>query len=183
METKEAADWLREPFNKHTFIGNLDTNAYIKERMYPIVVPRVPITFDLSIQEHLREVEGENNLAPNTICKARWIKLMYRCHPKQLVAYAMFTLSSASEANRLIRDGMNICSNRMYPKRLKYKHKQCMKCRKWGHFVAECHAEADTCGTCSENDFTKDHTDSEKRYCVADEQQQARIIYSHQRCV
>ena len=167
LETKEAADWLREPFNKHAFTGNLDTNVYIKERTYPIVVPRVPITFDPLNQDHLREVEGANNLAPNTVCKARWIKPIYRRHPKQLVAYATLTLSSASEANRLIRDGMNICSNRTYPKRLKYEPKQCMKCRKWGHFAAECHAKADTCGTCRENHFTKDCTDNEKRYCVA----------------
>ena len=53
LELKEAAKWLREPFNKHAFTGNLDTNVYIKERTYPIVVPRVPITFDPAVQEHL----------------------------------------------------------------------------------------------------------------------------------
>ena len=167
LESKEAADWLREPFNKHAFTGNLDANAFIKERTYPIVVPRVPITFEPANQDHLRKVEGVNNLAPNTICKARWIKPIYRRHPKQLVAHATFTLSSACEANRLIRDGMNICSNRTYPKRLKYEPKQCMKCRKWGHFAAECHAKVDTCGTCGENHVTSECTESEKRYCVA----------------
>ena len=95
------------------------------------------------------------------------IKPMYRRHPKQLVAYATLTLSPASEANRLIRDGMNICGNRTYPKRLKYEPKQCMKCHKWGHFAAECHAKADTCVTCGENHITRECTDNERRYCVA----------------
>ena len=167
LESKEVAEWLWEPFNKHTFTDNLDTNMYIKERTYPIVVLRVLITFDPTIQEHLQEVEAANNLAPNTVCKARWIKPLYRRHPKQLVAYATLTLSSASEANRLIRDGMNICSSRTYPTRLKYETKQCMKCHKWGHFAAECHAKDDTCGTCGENHVTKECTDNGKRYCIA----------------
>ena len=62
---------------------------------------------------------------------------------------------------------MNICSSRTYPTRLKYEPKQCMKCRKWGHFVAECHAKDDTCGTSGENHVTKECTDNGKRYCVA----------------
>ena len=167
LVTKEAAEWLREPFNKVAFTEKLDANAYIKERTYPLVVPRVPITFDPQIQEHLREVETINNLAPNTISKARWIKPLYRRHAKQTVAYATLSLNSANEANRLIRDGMYICSNRTYPKRLKYEPKQCMKCRKWGHFAAECQAKTDTCGTCGENHITKDCVDKGKRFCVA----------------
>ena len=125
---KEGAEWLREPFNKTVFTKKLDTNAYIKDRTYPLVVPRVPISFELHNQEHLCEIETINNLAPNSISKARWIKPLYRRHAKQTVAYATLSLNSASEANRLIRDGMYICSNRTYLKRLKYELKQCMKC-------------------------------------------------------
>jgi hypothetical protein len=167
LATKEAADWLREPFNKHAFTSELDTNAHIKDRAFPILVPRVPLTFDPSNQEHLREVEGANNLAPNTINKARWIKPVYRRHPKQRFAYATLSLNSAHEANRLIRDGLYVCSNRTYPKRLKYEPKQCMKCRKWGHFASECNATIDTCGTCGEDHGTRECVKEGKRYCVA----------------
>ena len=131
------------------------------------MVLRVPISFELDNQEHLQEIETVNNLEPDTISKARWIKPMYRRHPKQHVAYTTISLSSASKANRLIRDGMNICSARTYPIRLKYKPKQCMKCCKWGYFASECHANADTCGTCGENHTTRDCKDSGKRFCVA----------------
>ena len=167
LATKEAADWLQEPFNKVAFTKKLDANAYIKDRTYPLVVARVPISFDPLKQEHLREVETINKLAPNSISKARWIKPLYRRHAKQTVAYATLSLNSANEADRLIRDGMYICSNRTYPKRLKCEPKQCMKCRKWGHFAAECQAKTDTCGTCGENHVTKDCADKGKRYCVA----------------
>ena len=139
----------------------------IKERTYPLVVPRVPISFEPMNQEHLREIEVVNNLEPNTIRKARWIKPMYRQHPKQLVAYTTISLSSASEANRLIRDGMFICSTRTYPTRLKYEPKQCMKCHKWGHFASECHTNTDTCGTCRDKHATRDCKDSGKQFCMA----------------
>ena len=167
LATKEAAEWLREPFNKVAFTKKLDANAYIKERTYPLVVPRVPISFEPHNQEHLREVKTINNLAPNTVCKARWIKPLYRWHTKQTVAYATLSLNSANEANRLIRDGMYIFSNRTYPKRLKYEPKQCMKCCKWGHFAAECQVKTDTCGTCGENHIMKECADKEKRFCMA----------------
>ena len=167
LASKEAVNWLREPFNKVAFTEKLDANAYIKDRTYLLVVPRVPISFDPQNQEHLHEVETINNLALNSISKARWIKLVYRRHAKQTVAYATLSLNSANEANRLIRDGMYICSNRMYLKRLKYEPKQCMKCRKWGHFASECQAKLDICGTCSENHFTKDCVNKEYRFCVA----------------
>ena len=81
--------------------------------------------------------------------------------------YATLSLNSANEANRLRQDGMYICSNRTYPKRLKYEPKQCMKCCKWGHFAAECQAKMDTCRTCGENHIMKDCADKGKRYCVA----------------
>ena len=61
LATKDAADWLREPFNKVAFTEKLDAHVYIKERTYPLVVPRVPISFDPLNQEHLREVEAINN--------------------------------------------------------------------------------------------------------------------------
>ena len=102
LVSREAAEWLQEPFNKVAFTEKLDANAYIKERTYPLVVPRVPISFDPQIQEHLCEVETINNLALNTISKARWIKPLYRRHAKQTIAYAMLSLNSANKANRLI---------------------------------------------------------------------------------
>ncbi len=167
LVSKEAADWLRDPINELAFTSKLDDNAYIRDRVYPILVPRVPLTLDPNSQEHLREIESMNDLMPKTIRKARWIKPEYRRNPKQRFAYATISLSSASEANRLIRDGMYICSTRVFPKRLKYEPKQCMKCRRWGHFASECRATTNTCGTCGGEHATRDCEDPNKRHCVA----------------
>ena len=130
LQTKEAADWLREPSNEAAFIKELGTEAHIKGRVYPILIPRVPLSFDPENEENLQEVESANDLPPKTISKAWWIKPAYRRHLRQQYTYATFSLSTAAEANRLIRDGMLICSRRAFPQRLKYEPRQCMKCRK-----------------------------------------------------
>ena len=57
-------------------MDKLDANTQIKERMYPLVVLRVPISFEPTDQEQLQELEAVNNLEPNTINKARCIKPM-----------------------------------------------------------------------------------------------------------
>jgi hypothetical protein len=136
--TKEATAWLREPTNETAFINKMGMSTHIKDRNFPILVPRVPLSFDPTNQEHLHKVESVNNLPPKTLSKARWIKPEYRRHPNQKFAYATFSISLATEANRLIRDGMYICSMRTFPKRLKYKPRQCMKCWKWGHYASKC---------------------------------------------
>ncbi|KAF8266306.1 hypothetical protein EI94DRAFT_1511322, partial [Lactarius quietus] len=49
----------------------------------------------------------------------------------------------------------------------KMEPKQCMKCRKWGHFAVECLEERDRCGNCGEDHLTKDCPDKDKRFCVS----------------
>ena len=131
------------------------------------MVPRIPLTFDPNNPKHLREVEEVNRMVPNTIKKARWIKPEYRRTPGQSCAHAIFTISSVTDANQLIKNGIYICNARTYPKKLKYEPKQCMKCRKWGHYAAECRAQSDTCGTCSGQHKTSECKADNKRYCVS----------------
>ena len=77
-------------------------------------------------------------------------------------------MSMPEDANtiiRIIRNGLYICGMKTYPK-MKTKLKQCMKCRKWGHFTNECLAEKDYYGNCGEDHLTKDCPDKDRHYCV-----------------
>jgi hypothetical protein len=161
--SKEAADWVRTPTNEIVFTRKFDPDTTIRDCIHPIMVPRIPLTFNPNNPEHLSEIEEVNRLPPKTIKKARWIKPEYRRAPGQSCAHAIFTISSVTEANRLIKDGIYVCNNRLFPKKLKYS----MKCRKWGHFAADCRAQVDTCGTCGVQHKTSKCKVENKRFCVS----------------
>ena len=51
---KEAAEWFRQPEVELTILPKLGSTAQVRERSYQILVPRVPVTFDMGKEEHLR---------------------------------------------------------------------------------------------------------------------------------
>ena len=167
LNSEEAVSWIREPYNETTFEKAFSPEAHIRERAYNLIVPRVPVTFEPSEDKHLREIEEANSLNISAISKARWIKPMERRRPDQTHAYAIITLTSADNANILIRDGLVICGTKVRPTKQKHEPMQCMKCRRWGHLVAECPSEKDTCGNCGEEHRTSTCKNRNKTFCVA----------------
>jgi hypothetical protein len=112
-------------------------------------------------------VEEVNGLTAHSIVKARWIKLEYRRSHDQRLAHATLSISLATTANRLIRDGMHICGTKIFPAKLKQEPIQCMKCRKWGHVVAACLEASDTCGTCGGKHQTRSCNTTDKIHCMS----------------
>jgi hypothetical protein len=163
----KVMDWLKDQDAEFGFLSEFSRDASLSKRSYPILVPRIPLSFDPSNDAHLREVEEINDLPVGVIQKARWIKPEYRRAPGQRAAHAIFTLSEITVANRCIRDGLYVCGLRIRPSRLKHEPLQCMKCRKWGHFANACSAEVDTCGTCGGEHRTKECNTKDKIYCVS----------------
>ena len=165
--SKEIAEWFRQPQIELNILPQIDSSATIKERSFQLLVPRVPVTFEPTKEEHLRELEEQNNVHSKRIRKAKWIKPIYRRALGQQLAHLALTVSTPEDAYILIRDGIYICGVKTYPKKLKVELKQCMKCRKWGHFASECLAEKDVCGNCGEDHMMKDCTEAGRRYCVS----------------
>jgi hypothetical protein len=130
VNSKETAEWLKDPDVEMAFTDAFSKDSHIRERTYELVVPRVPLTFDPKEDEHLREVEEANRLNTKEIRRAKWIKPIDRQRPDQTHAYAIFSIASAASANTLIRDGLNICGTKVRPTKLKQEPVQCMKCRK-----------------------------------------------------
>jgi hypothetical protein len=77
FKTKEAAEWFRQPQVGLTLLPKVDKDASVKDRSYQILVPRVPIVFNLEDEEHLREAEEGNNINTRVLHKAKWIKPVY----------------------------------------------------------------------------------------------------------
>jgi hypothetical protein len=139
----------------------------MKARNFQILVPRVPVIFEPDNKGNIRELEEQNNMTEGSLPKARWIKPVYRRTLGQHSAHLALSVSTPEDANTLIRDGIYICGVKTYPRKLKTEPKQCMKCRKWGHFAADCLEDKDACGNCGENHHTKECPDSSRRYCIS----------------
>lgn len=167
MSSKEAANWLRHPEVTPVFTANFLTGAVVKPRQFPLIVPRIPLTFEPEDGEHLREVEESNDLPKDVIAKAKWIKPEFRRKMDQTVAHATFMLNDVNVANRCIRDGILICGVKVYPAKQKRQPIQCMKCRGWGHYANVCHRTKDICGTCGGEHRSSDCDGNWGNYCVS----------------
>ena len=129
LNSKEAANWVRELGNKEMFTNAFSKGSHIRDRLYNIVAPRVPLTFEPENTTHLREIEEANGLTPCAMRKARWIKPAERRKSGQTHTFAILSFSSVDTANKLIRDGIGICSSLIRPTKQKQEPIQCIKCR------------------------------------------------------
>ncbi|KAH9053283.1 hypothetical protein EDB87DRAFT_1569423 [Lactarius vividus] len=90
---KEATDWIRMPINEASFTKEFDPDTSIWKQVHPLMIPRVPTTFDPDNPAHLCEIEEANRIP---IKAARWIKPTYRCTPEQRFAHPLLLLSCRS---------------------------------------------------------------------------------------
>ena len=167
LDSKETVAWIREPENEMTFADSFVKGAHIRDRVFSLIAPSIPLTFEPDNATHLREIEEANNLPSRVIRKARWIKPIGRRRPGQTHAYAIMSLSSVVTANKIIKDGVVICGKVVRPTKQKQEPAQCMKCRRWGHFAAYCLDADDTCGTCGGKHRTSACENKEKLHCVS----------------
>ena len=109
FKEKEVVNWLQDAGVELEFTTRISPDASISKRIYSILAPRIQLTFDLSDEKQLREIEECNSLPVSSIGKARWIKPAYGRAPGQKAAHAILAIRDASVANVCIRDGMYIC--------------------------------------------------------------------------
>jgi hypothetical protein len=163
----EAANWLREPEIEEAFLSKFAKDSYVKERTYKVLLRGVPIIFDPSNEDHLREVEEVNELTKYSLLKAKWIKPEARRRKGQTHAHISALIAKAETANSIIQKGIDICGARIWPEKLKREPLQCMRCRRWGHFAVNCFEPGDTCGTCGEAHRTSQCKSTDKKHCVS----------------
>ena len=167
LNTKPAAEWLRDPIIEAKFTKKFANDSYFVDRKYNILIPRTPITFDPANEASIREIEEGNNLGPHEIVKAKWIKPVNKRREGQTHAYASITLNSPVIANLLIRKGIEIHGVKTRPTKMTRQPTQCMHCRYWGHMAYQCINAKEACGSCGEEHKTANCTNPQKRYCVS----------------
>jgi len=68
LNSKEAASWLRIPEHEIAFTEGFSKGSHIRERIFTLIAPRVPIIFEPGNRSHLREIEEANSLAHRQKC-------------------------------------------------------------------------------------------------------------------
>jgi hypothetical protein len=166
LNSKEAANWVREVGNEETFANAFSKGVHIWDREYNLIVPRVPLTFNPKKEADLREIEEVNGLPTYVILKVKWIKPAECRRPGQTYAFTVLMVMSIDTANRLIRDGLGICGSHSRLTKQKQEPIQCMKCRRWGHFADKCPESEDTYGIYGDKYCTSACNSSNKLFCI-----------------
>ncbi|KAG2058098.1 hypothetical protein BDR06DRAFT_876822 [Suillus hirtellus] len=165
--TKEAANYIRtNNAIKEQFLKDLDPDASLKERTYPIIIPFMPIAFDPTSQQNREVLEDENGWKKDSILTACWIKLVEKRTSTQQVAHILITLTDSMAANMAICDGIMFGQLKLWPKKNQHEPMRYAKCQHYGHIARECISHTDTCTNCGNNHCTSDCTARDKQYCT-----------------
>ena len=167
LGSDEAVRWFDDKVVRGRFLGNLHLGAFIKPRVFNVVVQFVPLTFRLEKDAELRELEQVNGLDDRAMMKARWIKPAARWSPSQTCSHMILSFSSPVPANDTLAYGLFICQKKVYMKKCKKEPLQCLKCHLWGHVAADCLAVHDTCGTCAHHHCTANCTNLDSPRCIS----------------
>ncbi|KAI6033767.1 hypothetical protein BKA83DRAFT_83185, partial [Pisolithus microcarpus] len=166
LNSPEAVTWVKNPFNKLIFIEKLGGHVNIKERLFNIIVPFLPISTDILDPTIIWRIEQENDIAEAAITQAKWIKDPSKHSRKQWVAHTLLTLSSPEAANKLLKNGLYINMERLWPHKDKKEPIRCLKCQCLGHLARDCLQEVDTCSACAGEHRITQCTSPDIVFCI-----------------
>jgi len=149
LDSSEAAEWLKRDEIREGFLTNIGSGANIKDRTYQVIVQFVPIRFKPDDNQHLRDYEEFNDIEPNSVLKAEWIKPVHDRREGQRVATMRVYHRDAHSANKILSEGASIFGKRTVPKKPKREPIRCLKCQRFGHERRDCRADRPSCGKCA----------------------------------
>ena len=167
FDNKETVNWLKHDEHRKRFVNATGGKLNIKDRLFNIVVQFIPISTALEEDATLRNFEEDSKIPPNSIVSARWIKPINKRSPFQRFAHAIFSISSATVANHLIKQGIYINRENLRAHKDKKEPLRCLKCQNWGHVARTCKATNDTCGTCADNHRSSACPSEKPSFCVS----------------
>ena len=150
LDSAQAADWLRKPAPRDSFLSNLGLGANIKDRFYQVIVQFAPIQFDPNDNDQLHQYEIFNGLETDSIVKAEWIKPAKDRKPHQKVATLRIYHKDATSANIILKHGAYILNKRTVPKKPKKEPIRCLRCQCFGHKCCDCKNATPKCGRCAD---------------------------------
>ena len=141
-------------------LAKLSPNAQIRLRTFPVIFKFVPCNgiFDPANKQHLRDLEEENDLAPNSIASADWCKKPEKRSPSQSTANLKVQCSSAEAANRMLQERIRLDSNLINVHKDLRQPLRCVRCHEYGHFKDGCHNN-ERCAHCASESHSSANCD------------------------
>lgn len=138
--------------------GYLGETAKFKAKPHNLIIRFVPCTgeFNPSDPTHLRDIENDVGLPPETILSAAWLKPPSRRGAKQTLASIKMACSDADTANTLIQERVFIAGHLVVIRKDFMEPTRCNKCQLYGHIRNACKGK-ERCATCA----SEDHPSSE----------------------
>jgi len=167
MADDHAARWLKDETNARSFCSKIGTATTFRKRLYNLIAYNVPIIMEPENGNHIKEIHEVNQLEPETIKTARWVKPIARRSPTQKSAHLILSFTDVNAANRALANGLTICHRRTTVEKIRKEPVRCLKCQQWNHYAKECIADHDTCGNCAERHRTNQCPDHTRRKCAS----------------
>ena len=167
MADDHATRWIKEESNARSFCTAVGANVNFRNRIHNLIAFNVPITMEPDNPTHIKEIHEVNQLEPNTIKSARWVKPIARRSPTQGTAHLIILYTDINAANRALANGLQICHRKVSIEKIRKEPVRCLKCQQWNHYAKECTAALDTCGNCAEKHRTSQCPDHTKRRCAS----------------
>jgi hypothetical protein len=166
IRTGQGAAWLRRVGVREAFISNFGSPVLIQKRVHRLVIENVPVSFNPTMLEILAI---QNDIPPDTISNARWIKREANRKPGQTTAFLSLDVNTPNAFNSIVRQGIRIEGRQCRARKQLQEPRRCLKCQGFGnnHYAAECKLQ-DTCAMCAGNHTTADCTRDEEQglFCV-----------------
>ncbi|KIK79514.1 hypothetical protein PAXRUDRAFT_161158, partial [Paxillus rubicundulus Ve08.2h10] len=167
LNSTEAAAWLKSDSICDNLTNSLGIQAIIRDQLYQLLVPYLPISTSLESPATLCNIKPENSLTCGTIAQVKWVKPLEKQAMNQRVAHTILMLCNPMSANLLICNSIYHKQEKFFPRKDKKEAICCMCCQLWGHIAKYCKVKEDTCEMCGDLHRTSVCTNRNKLFCVS----------------
>jgi len=135
---------------KANLLGVIGQNARFRPRTYPVIFRFVPCNgpFDPYVEDHLCDLERENDLATGSISAASWCKRPDKRSPGQTTATLKVSCVNPDTANYLLKECICITDHLVSVHKDIRQPIRCVKCQEYGHIKDAC-ISIERCATCA----------------------------------
>lgn len=151
INTREAADWLRQPAISKEFEQKFGGSVTLKSRNFMAIVEYIPVRAKHSLEGSERKIEEANGLEVGAIEKIRWMRRPETWDGDQEKAHAILQTRSHRIANEILKGGLIVEGERKRARKLEDDPRRCYRCQimEPGHTTKNCKSPMEVCAKCA----------------------------------